>query len=156
MQNESQTKPLRRGQSEYLSFPQRFGELVSVVCILLFLGFYIYHQVANTGFFTSKFDGWSMLALYGSMIISLAPPLARAFVGSRNPVRPVEAFSNLVFALSCAFFFVVFPFNFAHFADAFPQAVRFLFWWLTNDVAKIALVLGVLGGLVGAGVNIVR
>jgi hypothetical protein len=149
-------KQARRRNNEILSPGQRFGEVVSAVIVLLILGFYLYHQVANTGFFTSKFGGWEMFAFYGSILLSLVSPIARAVVGRRNPVRPVEAFCNLFFAFASLWLFFVFPFNFAHFADALPGAIRFALSWITNDIAKVVLVLAFIGGLISAIVNIVR
>jgi len=90
MQTESWPQTQKRGRSnEILSPGQRFGELVSVAIVLLIFGLYLYHQLANTGFFTSKFGGWEMFAFYGSIFPSLFPPLARSFIGRRNPVRPM-------------------------------------------------------------------
>lgn len=145
-----------RESREYLNLGQRGGEVVAAVVILLIVAFFAYHQAANTGFFTTKFGGWEMLAFYGSMILGIVPPLARAAVGRRNPVRPIEAFCSLFSAFACLFLFAVFPFNFAHFADALPVALRFAAAWVTNDIAKVVLILGFLVGLISAGYNMVR
>jgi hypothetical protein len=155
MQSEPQTRP-RGGQKEVLDFPGRLRQLGSVVFALLFLAFYVYNQVTNTGFFTSEFGGLEMFAFYGSILLSLLPAIARAAIGRRNPIRPLEAFCNLFFAFASLFLLFVFPFNFAHFPDALPEAIRFLFWWLTNDVGKVLFVLAFVGGLISACVNIVR
>jgi len=154
MQTESEAKYASR--KDYLTLPQRFGELTSVIFILLLLAFYAYNQIENTGFFTSKFGGWEMLALYGSISLSLLPPLMRAKIARRNSVRPLEAFCNLFFAFSILYLLLVFPFNFAHFPDALPAFVRFMFWWLTNDVARILIFLGFLGALASFITNIVK
>jgi len=131
-------------------------ELVSVAIVLLILGFYLYNQLANTGFFTSKFGGWETFAFYGSIILSLLPPLARSFIGRRNPVRPLEAFYNIFFALASLGLLIVFPFNFAHFANALPGGIRFLLSWVTNDIAWAVLLLAFVGGLISASYNIIR
>jgi hypothetical protein len=146
----------RRGTNEILSAGQRFGEAVSAVIVLLILAFYLYHQVANTGFFTSKFGGWEMFAFYGSILLSLVPPIGRAVIGRRNPVRPVEAACNLFFAFASLWLLFVFPFNFAHFANALPGGIRFALSWVTDDIAKLVLVLVFLGTLISAAVNIVK
>jgi len=146
----------RHSGKEVLTLPQRFGQMVSVIAIVLILAFYLYHQVENTGFFTSKFGAWEMFAFYGSILLSLLPPLARAWLGRRNSVRPLEALCNAFCAMALIFLLVVFPFNFKHFADALPVVTRFLFAWLSNDIAKIAMVLGILGTGISAIVNGVR
>jgi hypothetical protein len=140
-------------RKDILTLPQRFGQMVSVMAILLILAFYLYHQVANTGFFTSKFGAWEMFAFYGSILLSLFPSLARAWIGRRNPVKPLEAFSNAFSAIALIFLLVVFPFNFTHFADALPIVIRFMFGWLSNDIAKIAMVLAILGTGISAVYN---
>lgn len=145
-----------RGTGENLNLGQRGGQVVSAVIILMILAFFVYNQAANTGFFTSKFGGWEMFAFYGSIGLGLVPPLARAAIGRRNPVRPVEAFCNLFSAFTCLWFFFVFPFNFAHFPDALPLAIRFAAAWVTNDIAKVVLILGFLGGMISAAYNVMR
>jgi len=157
MQTEPQIEyPKRRGNNEILGGRQRFAEVVSALIVLLVLGFYLYHQIANTGFFTSNFGGWAMFAFYGSIMLSLVSPIARAVIGRRNRVRPLEAACNIFFAFSSLYLLIIFPFNFAHFGDALPGAIRFLLSWVTNDIAKVVLVLAFIGGLISAGVNIVR
>jgi hypothetical protein len=156
-----QTEPWiqNRGQrrnNEILSTAQRFGELVSVVIVLLILGFYVYNQVANTGFFTSNFVGWTIVVFYGTFALSILPPLLRATIGKRSTVRPFETAFNFLSAAAFIFLLAVFPFNFAHFPDALPQAIRFMFSWVSNDVAKIAMVLAILGTLISGFVNGVK
>ena len=146
----------RTRNEEILDAGQRAGEIVSVTIVLLILGFYLYHQIENTGFFTPSFNGWEMFALYGSIILSLVPPLARAAIGRRNPVRPIEAFGNLFFAFATLWLLLVFPFNFAHFSAALPVQTRSLFFWLTNDIARFALVLAIPASFTSAVYNIVR
>ena len=146
----------QRSNNEFLGWGQRFGEVVSAVIMLAILAFYLYHQVANTGFFTSAFGPWEMFALYGSILLSMVPPIARAVIGRRNPVRPTEAAVNFFFVATALYLLSVFPFNFAHFADALPVAVRFTLFWVTNYIAKIVFVLAAIGGFISAGVNIVR
>jgi hypothetical protein len=155
MQSESRSEE-RGQQNEHLKDKQRFQELISVIIGLLFLAFYVYNQVENTGFFTSKFGTSEMFAFYGSILLSFLPPLARAAIGRRNPVRPLEALSNIFFAFSTLYLLVVFPFNFAHFPDALPAFVRFMFWWLTNDIARIIFALVFLALMISAVVNIVK
>lgn len=142
--------------NEHLDVGQRAGEIVAAAVFPLLFGFFAYHQITDTGFFTSGFGSWEMFAFYGSIFLSMIPPLARAFVGHRNPVRPFEAAVNIFFALATLYLLGVFPFNFANFADAFPAGVRFAFTWITNDIGRIVMVLMILGGFVSAGLNILR
>jgi hypothetical protein len=50
---------------------------------------------------------------------------------------------------------VVFPFNFAHFADVVPDFLAFLISWITNDIARLLLAIGMIGGIVSVGIKTV-
>jgi hypothetical protein len=45
---------------------------------------------------------------------------------------------------------VVFPFEFAYFADVLPEPVRFLVMWISNDIARVIMVLLVIAHLAAA------
>jgi hypothetical protein len=46
--------------------------------------------------------------------------------------------------------FVVFPFEFAYFVDVLPDFLRFQVQWISNDIARVLMVLGIIVHLVGA------
>jgi hypothetical protein len=147
----------RRRNKEVLTIPQRVGEAVAgTIFTTLVLAFFLYHQFANTGFFTSNFQGWAWFAFYGGIFLSYLPPILRGVIGRRNPVRPWGAFCNLFSAFSSLYLLTLFPFNFAHITDAFPAETKFALFWVTNDIGRIALALGFVGGLISAGLNIAR
>lgn len=124
-----------------LDVAQRVGELVGVVAMLLLLTFFIYHQTADTGFFTSKFGTFEQFLLYGPLLLSFPAPIIRALTGHRNPARPFEAFDSLFLAMAAVWFLREFPFNFEHLADPLPDSLEFLLSWVNNDIGKIPLVL---------------
>jgi hypothetical protein len=43
-----------------------------------------------------------------------------------------------------AWLFMVFPFDFAYFADVLPDFLRFLVQWISNDIARVLMVLGII------------
>src|SRR5215471_388754 len=104
-------------EKEILTIPQRWGEGVTIVVMLLLLSFFAYHQAANTGFFTAKFGVIEMFFLYGPILLSLVAPGSRALNGHRNPARPLEAATNMFLAIAALWLLTVFPFNYAHLAD---------------------------------------
>jgi hypothetical protein len=126
---------------EHLTYPQRLGELVSLFVTLLLISFFAYHQAATTGFFTAAFGPVEMFLFYGVLLLSLAAPMTRALVGQRNPARPLDVVANLYSAAAALWLLTVFPFNFAHFADALPFEIRFLFAWVNNDIGRIPFIL---------------
>ncbi len=130
---------------EILTPSQRFGELAAVAAMLLLFSFFAYHQAANTGFFTHKFRAQEMFFLYGPMVLSIAAPVTRAVIGCRNPARPLDVATNLFLAIAALWLLVVYPFNFAHLADALPSGIRFLLAWINNDIGRIPLILQLIG-----------
>jgi hypothetical protein len=126
---------------EILTAPQRVGEVIALVLSILLFSFFAYHQAANTGFFTAKFGPQAMFFFYGPMLLSMLAPVTRAVVGRRNPARPLEVATNVFLAIAALWLFNVFPFNLAHLADALPAEIRFLFWWVNDDIGRIVLIL---------------
>jgi hypothetical protein len=131
----------KQSQREQLSPSQRFGELVAIFVMFLFMGFFVYHLVANTGFFTAAFGPWEMFFFFGPMLVALTPPLMRAITGARQPARPLEALTNAFMAVGALWLLMVFPFEFAHLADALPAGLRFTLAWVNNDIGRILLIL---------------
>jgi drug/metabolite transporter superfamily protein YnfA len=65
------------------------------------------------------------------------------FFGKRLLSRLFDAFGGIVFmVVSLAWLLVVFPFDFAYFADVLPVSLRFLVQWISNGIAQGILVLG--------------
>lgn len=134
----------QRIAKENLTPSQRFGELVAVVVMLLMMAFFVYHQVTDTGFFTAKFGPQAMFFFYGPMLLALTAPLTRALVGRRNPARLVEAVANLFQLIAAVWLLTVFPFNFAHLADALPGPLHFVLAWFNDDLGRLVLILQII------------
>jgi hypothetical protein len=131
---------------EVLTLGQQVGELISIPVMLLLFAFFVYHQVAHTGFFTARFGPFEMVCFYGPMLLSVAAPLARAVTARRNPGRPFEIATNLFLALAALWLLNVFPFDFTHLADALPTALRYVLAWINDDIGRLILILQVLVG----------
>jgi type IV secretory pathway VirB2 component (pilin) len=43
--------------------------------------------------------------------------------------------------VATAWLLVVFPFDFTYFADVLPDFLRFLVQWISNDIARVIIVL---------------
>lgn len=140
---------------EILTPSQRWiGPIATVIAMLVLLGFFVSHQQSNTGFFTDKFGSLEMLALYVPILLSLAPPMARAMSGRHNPARPFEAIMNISMAAGSLWLVIVFPFNFAHLTDVMPGAIRFIFAWINNDIGRFVLMLQVIISVIVAPLTI--
>jgi hypothetical protein len=113
---------------------------IIVVCVLFIL-LYIAHQTMSTGFFTEKFGALEMIMLYGPLIFWITTS-SLILLGQKNPSRDLDSFGGLFFAtFAISWNLVVFPFEFAYFADVLPDSLRFLLGWISNEVAWVILML---------------
>jgi hypothetical protein len=100
------------------------------------------HQMWSTGFFTATFGTIEMIMLYGSWIAWIITAGLEGVLGQRLLSRLFDTFSGIIFiAVATAWLVVVFPFEFAYFADVLPDYLRFLVQWISNDIARIVMLL---------------
>ncbi len=124
--------------------------IAGAVVLTLIVLYLIAHQLWSTGFFTAKFGTFEMLLLYGSLIEWIVVAALEAF-GRKNLSRDIDAFGGIIFVtIGGAWLFVVFPFEFAYFADVLPDFLRFLVQWISNDIARVVIVLWTIVNLVAA------
>lgn len=150
-----QTWAEKEALKDKVKISERGGEVVGVIVIGLITLFFYTHQTQATGFFTSSFGATEALLLYGALGTGMAGPIARLATGRRNKSRPVDLMASLVWIAASAWLLAVFPFNFAHFGDIVPDFLRFLVNWVTNDIARILLAIGMVGGIAFVGVTAV-
>ena len=123
------------------------GIAIVVFCVLMVL-YFVAHQTWSTGFFTATFGTLEILMLYGSLVFWIVTAGLEGVLGQRLLSRLFDTFGGLVFAtVATAWLFVVFPFEFAYFADVVPDFLRFLVQWISNDIARVVMVLGIIGYL---------
>lgn len=63
---------------------------------------------------------------------------------AKNFARLFDVFGTILGAVAIAWLFVIFPFDFAYFADVLPSFLRFLLQWISNDIARVLMVLGII------------
>lgn len=146
----------RRRNRERLNPAERFGEVISIVMLLLVFGFFYRHQTAATGFFTEKFGQQEMIMLYGPILFATIPHLFRMMTGRRNRARPIEAASNLFMAVAALRLLNVFPFDFSHLGDILPAGLDSVRVWFTDDVGRVLLTLQVIIGTISAILILIR
>ncbi|MDG6997653.1 MAG: hypothetical protein JRN15_00900 [Nitrososphaerota archaeon] len=135
---------------------ERVGEIVGVTAIWLLIAFFVYHQVSNTGFFTSRFALLEEFLFYGAALVGMAAPIVRALTGRRKTARWFELGSGIFWAVTSAWLLFIFPFNFTHLADALPGFLEFSLSWVTNFVGRIVLMLTLLGSIASILIQAVR
>jgi len=134
-----------RASRDRMKAGERAGELFGLLISVLVVLFFVENQVRGTGFFTSKFGPLEELAFYGSAFVGFLVSIARATVGRRNAVRPLVIFQSGVLVVSSFWLLSVFPFDFPHLLDLLPNAIHPAFFWVTNPVGWVAILLVGLG-----------
>lgn len=125
-----------------LSLEERVISVVIIMVFPLIVFYFVAHQTMSTGFFTATFSALEMVLLYGTLIywIFTCTVLLLELI---DLSRDIDSFGGLIFAtVGFAWLFVVFPFDFAYFADMLPDGLRFLVQWISNDTARVLLVIG--------------
>jgi hypothetical protein len=103
--------------------------------------FFWIHQTQSTGYFTSKFGTIEFIMLYGFWIFWITTASLESLLNQRLLSRIVDTFGGVIFAtIAIAWNLVVFPFNFAYFANVLPESIRFLVQWISNDIAWVIMV----------------
>jgi len=142
----------RRAETEAkkdtLSYSERARNIVGVAVGLLIVLYFVAHQTGSTGFFTSEFGAVEALLFYGSIIFGIVTAALSGLFGRKNLTRLFDVFGLVFIAIAFTWLFVVFPFDFAHLADLLPDFLRFLVQWISNDIAKALMVLGLIATLI--------
>lgn len=118
-----------------------FGIAIVVFCLLMII-YFISHQTWATGFFTSKFGAMEMLFFYGFWFFWITTASLEAILSQRLLSRIVDTFGGLIFAtISIGILLSIFPFEFGHLSDILPESIRFLIQWISNDIARVIMVI---------------
>jgi energy-coupling factor transporter transmembrane protein EcfT len=138
-----------------LTSARRLSSIFSVGLTILLLIFFGIHQKDHTGFFTSKFGSPEMVALYLPILISLMAPIMRIAMGTLDPARLVEAFSDLCLGAGSLWLRLTFPFDFTHIAEVFPPTIQVGFGWLNDNVGRFILLLQIIIAFISAFATVV-
>ena len=137
-----------RGKAEAdkgIPYNEKVVGIVLVVLSVLMILYFVIHQIRPTGFFTATFGTIETLLLYGFFVFWIISAGLEGVLGRRLLSRLFDVFGGLIFASAClTWLLVVFPFEFTHFADVLPDSLRFLVRWISNDVARVLIVLGII------------
>jgi len=137
-------------KKDAIPYSERVGNIVGIVVGFLIVLYFVAHQMWSTGFFTSKFETSEMLLFYGSLMYGIVSTALKGLFGRKNLARLFDAFGLILVAIAITWLFVVFPFDFAYLADVLPSFLRFLVQWISNDIARVLMVLGIIVTLVMA------
>jgi hypothetical protein len=140
----------KEAKKDVMKLSERAGELIGIFCILILLIFFITHQTSSTGFFTSKFGRLEQFLFYGSLSFGIITSIGKIIVGRKNAIRPLEAFGALFSFSALLWLLHVFPFDFTYLTDILPEFLQLITIWISNDIAKIFMIIGIAGSFVTA------
>lgn len=141
----------KEAEKDKLNDAERAMQLVGWVFTAIAAWFLLTHWTEDTGFYTTEFGRLDAVLLFGPLLFGVLPPLVRTLRGRKNLARPWDIVSSVLFVLSSAYFLCVFPFDMAFFAVPLPESLQFLIDWVSEDFAKLILVIGAIGGTFGIG-----
>ena len=123
--------------SEAIPYNERITGVFIVLVSIAIIACFLAHQTQSTGFFTAQFDTKDGLMLYGYWVFWIITASLEGIFGLRFLSRLFDVFGGGIFALICAYGLLLsFPFEFAYFAEVFPESLRFLVEWISNDIAR--------------------
>ena len=134
-------------KKDVIPLNERMGNLVGAIAVLLITLYFVVHQISSTGFFTQKFGLAESVLFYISLLFGMIINVAKSIIGRKNVVRPLDTLSSALFFIALIWLFLVFPFEFSNLADVLPSFLRFLLRWISNDIAKIFMVLGIIASI---------
>ena len=137
-----------RASRDSLKPSERVGEFVGAAISVLVLYYFYESQVTATGLFTAAFGPTEQLAFYGPFVFGLLINLIRGTYGRKHAVRPLQSLQGAALAIGSMWLLYIFPFDFTHLTALLPHVLQVPFWWISNPVGQLLLVLGIIGGLV--------
>ncbi len=130
---------------EELSDEIASNDIIASIFLILVNGlfglYFIIHQMVSTGFFTSMFSTFEMIMLYGIIIYWITTSIL-ILIGQKHPSRDLDTYGGLFFAtFAIVWLILIFPFEFAYFANVLPDFLRFLVQWISNEIALVLLII---------------
>lgn len=126
-------------RSDYLA------TIIGIVAGVGILAFFAYHLMKPTGFFTSAFGSSGALLFFSVALFGFIPQVVRLITRRKTPAKLFELASSMLVLIALIYFLATFPFDFQRFATPLPQSIEFLLSWVSNGVATVLMILGVIG-----------
>lgn len=134
---------------------ERIGNIVGIFFILLFFLILIDIQISGAGFFTDGFGPLEQVLLYGSLLYGIFPSLLRAFTANRNLGRLADIIGSVIFIIAASYLLLVFPFDVPSLLDYLFGSASEAFFWVTNELVKVVLLLAILVSVISTAYNVV-
>jgi hypothetical protein len=145
----------READRNRLGTAERIGNVIGIFFVLLFFIILIDIQVSGSGFFTDAFGPLEQVLLYGSLLYGVFPSLVRAFTSDRNLGRLADIIGSVIFVAAASYLLWVFPFDVPSLLDYLLGPASEAFPWITNELARAVLLLGIVISIISAAYNVV-
>jgi hypothetical protein len=145
---------VREAGRNTIKMGERIGNIIGIFFILLFFLILIDVQVSGIGFFTSKFGPLEQFLFYGPLLYSIFPSLLRVFTANKNLARLADIIGSVFFIIAAIELLYVFPFDFPSLVDYLFGPASDALFWVTNDLARVVIEIGILVSVVSAAYNV--
>ena len=137
----------KEAKKDNLKNSDRFGQIIGIIGITVIIVFFVYHLTKSTGFFTPTFGGFDTALFFGINFFGIFPQVIRLVTNRKTPSRPFDIINSVLLFVALIYFVAKFPFDFSYFADPLPRSLEFLLSWISNGLASVLMVLGIIGML---------
>ena len=125
---------------------ERLSSAAIAVFSIVMVVFFVSHQTQSTGFFTAEFGALEQFLFYGYWVVWMTTATLEGILGLRLLSRLFDVFGGIEFLfISTVVLLIIFPFDFQYLADVLPESLRFLLGWISDDIARVVMVLGAIG-----------
>lgn len=138
----------KSAKSDVLKKSDRFGQVAGIIGVVIVSIFFAYHLALPTGFFTSSFGAIGAFFFFVPAIYGMVPQFIRLYTGRKSLARQFDIFGMTLVLIAVIYFLATFPFDFSHLADPLPRSIEWILSWISDDLVKALMVLGVIGMLV--------
>ena len=125
--------------------PSIFAAIPTTAGVLLTAAFFAAHQAWSTGFFLSTFGLTEAFLFYASILYGIVLTNTSVFRFREDRALVLDIAGAVLWTVATVWLYLVFPFDFTHFAAVVPGPLTFLFTWVTNPVAHTIWLLLIVG-----------
>ena len=133
----------KESKKDVIPMAERFGQIIGIVFIGIFIAYFAAHLSSNMGFFRPNFGAFEAVLFFGIGMYGILPAMMKFIFGRKNRVRPFDFMGNVLMLFAMIFFLAIWPFDFAHIADALASDLQFIVSWLSDQFMQILLIIGI-------------
>jgi len=122
---------------------ERYGQIIGIVFIIIFISFFALHQTRDTGFFTEDFGSLAAIIFYAFAAYGIIPAIVKILTGRKNIGRGFDIIGGVIFLIAAVYLLYIFPFDFSHVAEPLPHSLEFLISWISDTFIRVVFSIGI-------------